>query len=952
MKKRLLFFTLLLALLFSLSLFPAGAAGTTYCIDDGAIVIGEAADEVNFYVEQNGVKTNFPPSTVITVVGRSVTTNTILIKNNVTVDLILHNVNIQSATFLKAPLCIDNGETVRINLIGTNSLIGSDFMAGLQTSARSTLSINGSGTLTATGGADAAGIGGGWRTGTPGSDAGVITIGGGVTVIATGGENAAGIGGGLEGSAKEITLKGSAKITATGGKGGAGIGGGNGGTVHRINVETSGELLATGGTGAAGIGGGNGGKVTNLTLNASAPIRAYGGEGGAAIGSGKNGTLHTLHLAGSSAIRAKGGTGAAAVGLGEGATGTQITLTDKISLFAMGSPAVGCGKNASLDTLTLDQNCTVNAFGTGGSAAIGMGAGAKLKALTVSGNATVFAMGGMEGAGVGGGKSGTPDQITLTGRANVTAVGGLGGAGVGSGFGAAYANISITSSAKVYAQGGNYGAGIGSGGRDTAEAAQSTFKILITDQTNVNAYGGKSAAGIGGGALGAGAILEISQNAKVFATNENEITLIPPATPLTGSTAAQTSLTSVNAQIATKVDLTPYTFDSSDPTKYSLIYFSPVAAQIASAGKTIAVGSIPSQPAGNGAGCSVAGSTHISGGASLNGLFGDVTLTLSLGEGATDMVITLAKNASYNLPEAVSKAGYTFRGWYRDMDLTKPVSGKITVKEDTVIYAGWNAVQVELEEGEIDRAFRDSFYTYRFVTAAGTDSTTFSVIAGTLPQGLELSADGTLSGTPIVAGRFNFTLQYLNANGTSGTKEVTLAVYDNLKYVFRITTGDTNGSASKAEVMMSFSFTDRFTGEKKSTQTVNLTSLLLNYYDDPLQRGAIVELPLVFESNVGIPEEFTFTCEDEDGWHCQSVQVRFEGDDMTEAFEKSFVLNRWFGEQDDNNFWGVFLTVVIVVASVIIVLGVTFLLLIRNKKVRTFLKRKGFLQGKKKAPKA
>ena len=108
----------------------------------------------------------------------------------------------------------------------------------------------------------------------------------------------------------------------------------------------------------------------------------------------------------------------------------------------------------------------------------------------------------------------------------------------------------------------------------------------------------------------------------------------------------------------------------------------------------------------------------------------------------------------------------------------------------------------------------------------------------------------------------------------------------------------------------------------------------------------------MFESNVGIPEEFTFTCEDEDGWHCQSVQVRFEGDDMTEAFEKSFVLNRWFGEQDDNNFWGVFLTVIIVVASVIIVLGVTFLLLIRNKKFRAFLKSQGFLQGKKKAPKA
>ncbi len=949
MKKKFCLGILFILLVSTLTVFPVQAAGSTFCIDDGAIVIGEAEDEVNIYVEQNGVKTILDPSAAVTVTGRSITTNTILIQNNVTLNLILHNVNIQSATFLKAPLCIDNGETVQINLMGNNSLIGSDFMAGLQTSGRATVTIHGSGTLTAKGGKDAAGIGGGWRAATPGSDAGTITVGGSVTLITEGGENAAGIGSGPEGNLKRFTVKDSAKITAMGGTGGAGIGSGNGGKVGEILLSGSGSLWASGGAGAAAVGGGNGALVQHITVDGSHSMRLYGGEGAAALGSGKNGSLTNLDLGGTASLRVLGGKNAAAVGLGEGATGSRISLLDKVSVYAMGQSGagVGCGKNAVLDTLNLDQNCSLQAFGGEGSAALGLSEGAKCNVLTVGGNVKVFALGGKEAAGIGGGKANTPSQITLTGRSDVTAVGGLGGAGVGSGYGAAYANITVSSSAKVYAQGGNYGAGIGSGGLNTPEASVSALRILITDQSNVSAYGGKYAAGIGGGVFGAGSVLEINQNAKVIAVNENEIALTLPLPP-TGMTAVSATLSSVNA--ATSLDLSPYTVDGGSPENGPLIYFHPDPAQVASSGKTFQVGTVLSKEAGNGAGCSLVGTTHISGGASLNGVFGDVTLTLSMGPGATDMVVTLKKNESYPLPQSVTKPGYTFKGWYKDAQLTKPISGSVKVVQDTTVYAGWNAVQVELSEGEIPFAFRDIPYSYQFTTAAGSEETAFSLESGTLPLGLELKESGELCGTPTVAGKYSFTIRYLNSNGTSGTKNVTLGVYGNNTYTFRITTGDTNGSASKAQVTMSFAFTDRFTGERATTQTVNLTSLLLDHYDDPLQRGAIVELPLVFEPNVGVPEEILFTCEDEDGWHCQSVQVRFEGNEMTEAFERIFSLDRWYGTRDDNNFWGVFFTVVVVIASVVIVLGIGFLLLVRfHPPFRKFMKQKGFLRETKRA---
>ena len=79
-----------------------------------------------------------------------------------------------------------------------------------------------SGSLTATGGGLAAGIGGGNE-----QSMGALTIYGG-TVSATGGDLAAGIGGGYAGAGGAVTINGGT-VTATGGSGGAGIGGGSGG---------------------------------------------------------------------------------------------------------------------------------------------------------------------------------------------------------------------------------------------------------------------------------------------------------------------------------------------------------------------------------------------------------------------------------------------------------------------------------------------------------------------------------------------------------------------------------------------------------------------------------------------------------------------------------------------------------------------------------------------------
>jgi hypothetical protein len=57
------------------------------------------------------------------------------------------------------------------------------------------------------------------------------------------------------------------------------------------------------------------------------------------------------------------------------------------------------------------------------------------------------------------------------------------------------------------------------------------------------------------------------------------------------------------------------------------------------------------------------------------------------------------------------------------------------------------------------------------------------VSAGALPQGLALSPDGTLSGTPAQSGTFAFTAQASDALGARGTRDYTLAIGVNAELV-------------------------------------------------------------------------------------------------------------------------------------------------------------------------
>ena len=131
---------------------------------------------------------------------------------------------------------------------------------GIHPAVGKTLTIKGTGSLTASSNSDGAGIGGGREIA-----CGNIEIQGG-TIKATGGNGAAGIGSATSGSCGSITISGGT-VTAIGGDAAAGIGSGNRAGCGAITIS-DGTVSATGGQNAAGIGSGFSAGCGAITINA------------------------------------------------------------------------------------------------------------------------------------------------------------------------------------------------------------------------------------------------------------------------------------------------------------------------------------------------------------------------------------------------------------------------------------------------------------------------------------------------------------------------------------------------------------------------------------------------------------------------------------------------------------------------------------------------------------
>ena len=298
---------------------PVSALAADWDIGSGDITVnaGSGGQTVT-----QGSQVDVPDSAPVITGTSKENTVTINAEKDQTASVTLSGASIDVRDKRKAAVSTTGEGNVSIELNGESTLRSGYEHAGLEKNSGGSLTIadeDKNGKLTAWGGQQGAGIGGG-----SGKDGSNIFITGGV-VNAIGGLAAAGIGGGLGGNGSNITISGG-KVGATNGLNGAGIGGGQHGSGSHITIS-GGEVNASGGKNGAGIGGGHTGDGSDIIISGG-EVSASGGKNGAGIGGGVDGKGESITVSGNAQLKVRGGSVHGDYGTGAGIGGGGSYGTD------------------------------------------------------------------------------------------------------------------------------------------------------------------------------------------------------------------------------------------------------------------------------------------------------------------------------------------------------------------------------------------------------------------------------------------------------------------------------------------------------------------------------------------------------------------------------------------------------------------------------------------------
>ena len=235
MKRKKIVSTLLVLLL--LASLPVSALAAEWDISKGDITVnaGSGGQTVT-----QGSQVDIPDSAPVITGSSTENTITINAEKDQTASVTLSDASIDVSNEGKAAVSTNGEGNVSIELDGENTLKSGYRHAGLEKNNGGGLTIadqDENGKLTATGGSDGAGIGGGFK----GNGNNIAITGGEVNATSNG--CGAGIGGGGGGDGSDITVSGAAKLKVQGGVGdyyGAGAGIGNGGSCDERAIPVTG----------------------------------------------------------------------------------------------------------------------------------------------------------------------------------------------------------------------------------------------------------------------------------------------------------------------------------------------------------------------------------------------------------------------------------------------------------------------------------------------------------------------------------------------------------------------------------------------------------------------------------------------------------------------------------------------------------------------------------------
>ena len=472
----------------------AGNSGSCGTVTIGGVVRGNISESPYFYPEPTRLSTlssDYTAADGETLYGTLAGNYKVSIADGATVTL--KDVTIDGSGNYAGINCIGDATII---LDGTNNVKGCSSndsgysgYSGIYVPKGSTLTILGTGSLTAIGNGYGAGIGGNFN-----ADCGNIVIEGG-TIVAMGGTHAAGIGSSGDVSCGSITISGGT-VTATGGLEAAGIGTGSYGSCGNITI-TDGvtSVTATKGFDAYNsIGAGYHGSCGTVTIGGNVGAISKSPYAFPVItdlstvdGNYTALNLETLTgtLAGNYKISIAAGATVTLKDMTIGGTDNSdcqwagITCNGNATIILEGTNSVE-GSSYYYPGIQVPKGSTLTIRGTGSLTSIGQGGGSGIGGIGVSdgrsycGNikiedGIITARAGEYAAGIGGGKNCDCGNITITGG-TVTAYGGTKSAGIGSSMGSGCGNIRITDgvtkvtvySGSAYAIGPGYNGSCGS----------------------------------------------------------------------------------------------------------------------------------------------------------------------------------------------------------------------------------------------------------------------------------------------------------------------------------------------------------------------------------------------------------------------------------------------------------------------------------------------------------
>ncbi|MEA2166132.1 MAG: hypothetical protein QOK37_4259 [Thermoanaerobaculia bacterium] len=136
------------------------------------------------------------------------------------------------------------------------------------------------------------------------------------------------------------------------------------------------------------------------------------------------------------------------------------------------------------------------------------------------------------------------------------------------------------------------------------------------------------------------------------------------------------------------------------------------------------------------------------------------TTTFSLASGTLPAGLTLAANGTLSgTPTQTGSFTITVKATDSNGCNGTGPSYTLTISCQTII----------VNNPAVSTGVAGSPFSQTFTQSGGIGATTFTLASGTLPSGLTLAANGTLSGTPTVVGTFPITVTATDANGCSGT---------------------------------------------------------------------------------------------------------------------------------------------------------------------------------------